>query len=63
MVNMSENEEATVVLVGTICSAIDGFAIAAPIPIEWKAPIIGLTTACTAAVLIWWKKRINIQKT
>lgn len=62
MTDMSENEEASVVLVGTICSAVDGFALAAPIPIEWKAPIIGLVTAITAGVLLWWKKRINVKK-
>lgn len=61
-IEMSDNQEAAVVLIGQLSAAVTGFVAAIPIPIEWKAPIVSLTGGVTAAILIFWKTKINTQK-
>ena len=63
MVETTENQEGIIILVTTISSAATGFVAAIPLPLEWKAPIISLTTAITGAVLYYWKTKVNVRPT
>ena len=59
-VNMSENEEAALVLLSNIGSAVTVFVAASPIPIDWKAPLTALCGTITAAIFTYWKKKVNV---
>lgn len=59
MVEMSENAEAIGVLVATIGAGITGFLAATPLPAEWKVPLIGVSGTVTAALLAYWKAKVN----
>lgn len=56
---ISENAEASVVLVATVCSGVTGFVAALPLPIEWKVPIASFSGVVTSAILAYWKAKIN----
>lgn len=62
MVETSENTEASIVLVSVVASGLTGFLAAAPIPLEWKNPLITLTLTVTGAVLVYWKTQVNKKK-
>ena len=55
----SENKEALIVLGSTVSTAISAFTAAAPLPLEWKLPVSGLTATITGAVLAYWKLKVN----
>lgn len=58
-IEISENKEATVILISSVSSAVTGFLAASPIPNEWKYPAVALTGTITAAILAYWKAKIN----
>lgn len=62
MVEMSENAEAGVVLAGSVLVAVTTYVGALPIPLEIKAPTVGLIGSIGAAVLVFWKTKINKPK-
>lgn len=47
----------------SILAAVSGFITAAPIPVEWKAPLLALTGGIAAAIFVYWKKKVNVQET
>jgi hypothetical protein len=59
---ISENQEASYILVSTALSAVTGFIASAPIPIEWKVPAGTMTSALVAGILVYWKTKVNKQK-
>jgi hypothetical protein len=62
MVDMSENAEATLVLAGTIGTAATTYIATLPIPVEIKIPTITLTGTISAALLAFWKTKVNKPK-
>lgn len=56
---MSENNESKLVLGATISGAVASFCAAAPLPLEWKAPISGLTATVCGGLLAYWKLKVN----
>lgn len=61
MVETTENKEAVIVLISAVSSGIAGFLAAAPIPTEWRMPLIGLAATVTGAVLLFWKLKVNVK--
>lgn len=59
MAKMSENEEAGIILGSTIVTAATVFASQAPLPAEWKIPIVTFLTAIDGAILAWWRLKVN----
>jgi hypothetical protein len=55
----SENVEAAIVAGESILAAVSGFILAAPIPIEWKSPLLGLTGGIALAIFAFWKAKVN----
>jgi hypothetical protein len=55
----SENNEALIVLTGTLVAAATSFIAALPFPNEVKVPVITLVGAVSAAILIYWKTKVN----
>lgn len=58
----SENKEAVIVLAGTIAAGVTTFIAALPLPVEIKAPVIGLFGTISGAVLLFWKTKVNVPK-
>ena len=59
---VSENSEALIVLAGTVLASVGTFIASLPFPIEYKAPVVALFGAVSAAVLIYWKAKVNKPK-
>jgi len=55
-IEVSENKEALIVLAGTATGATTTLIAALPIPTEIKIP-----TATFAAILLYWKNKVNKQ--
>ena len=60
-VAISENAEAALVLGSTIGTAATTLIGALPIPLEIKAPVVAFTGTVTAAILVYWKSKVNKQ--
>ncbi len=58
-IEVSENKEALIVLAGTVAAAATTFVASLPIPLEIKAPATALASAVTAAILFYWKNKVN----
>jgi hypothetical protein len=60
-IEVSENREALILLAGTVAGAATTFVASLPIPFEIKAPVTALVTTVTAAILLYWKNKVNKQ--
>jgi len=60
-IEVSENKEALIVLVGTVAGAATTFIVSLPIPLEIKAPATALASTVTGAILLYWKNKVNKQ--
>lgn len=59
MVEVSENKEAAIVLAGSISLAVTTYIAALPIPSEIKVPTVALLGSVSAAILAFWKGKVN----
>ena len=60
-IEVSENKEALIVLVGTVAGAATTFIVSLSIPLEIKAPATALASTVTGAILLYWKNKVNKQ--
>lgn len=61
-IETSENTEAGIVLVSTIGAVASGYIAALPLAPEIKLPTLTLSAGITAAVLAFWKSKVNKAK-
>ncbi len=59
MADMTENQEAGLVLAGKVMTAVTTFVATIPIPLEWKVPIASLVGAVDVAIFAFWKAKVN----
>lgn len=59
MANMTENQEATIVAVGTTATSLSVYVATQPISDEIKAPICFFTGLIGVALLTFWKTKVN----
>jgi hypothetical protein len=50
-----------IVLAGTVAGAASAFVASLPLPLEVKAPATALASSVTAAILVYWKSKVNKQ--
>ena len=60
-IEVSENKEALIVLVGIVAAAATTFVASLPIPLEIKAPATALASTVAGAILLYWKSKVNKQ--
>ena len=60
-IEVSENQEALIVLAGTVAGATTTFVASLPIPLEITAPATALASTITGAILLYWKSKVNKQ--
>jgi hypothetical protein len=58
-IEVSENREALIVLASTVAGAATTFATSPPLPLGVKAPATALASTVTAAILLYWKNKVN----
>ena len=60
-IEVSENKEALIVLAGTATGATTTLIAALPIPAEIKVPTVAFVGSISAAILLYWKNKVNKQ--
>lgn len=55
----TENKEAAIVLAGSLSLAAAAYVSALPIPAEIKVPTVTFMGAVSAAILAFWKTKVN----
>ena len=60
MAKLSQNEELSIVLVLSLLSAALTYVTQLPIPLEYKTPTLGFITTIYAAIIAWWRFKVNM---
>ncbi len=60
-IEVSENKEALIVLAATLTGATTTLIAALPIPTEIKIPTAAFAATISAAILLYWKNKVNKQ--
>lgn len=58
-ITVSEPKEAGLVLIGDLAAITGTFLGTAPIPVEWKTPIVAAAAAIWVSIRAYWYTKIN----